>query len=116
MTISIVLPSVTRLLECLKLYEPSKGWLVFFNSKLLNHLLIKIKKKGNEFLKEIAEDMFTSLNTRTSKHFSNSLMLAATFMDPRYRSFKFIKDQSERDLGMFRAQKYIKTVYSDLYR
>jgi len=41
-------------------------------------------------LKDLAERMFNDLADRTEKHFDNPIMLAATFMDPRYRSFKFI--------------------------
>ena len=57
--------------------------------------------------------MFASLYERTKGHFNNVLMLASTFMDPRYRSFKFIKDQSERDLAKFKAMNYIKSVCKD---
>ena len=61
-TISVVLPAITTLLECLALFEPTKG---------------------NEFLRDVAVKMFDNLNDRTTKHFENRLMLAATFMDPR---------------------------------
>ncbi len=55
--------------------------------------------------------MFNDLADRTEKHFDNPIMLAATFMDPRYRSFKFIKDQDDRDKATFRAQSYIKSLH-----
>ena len=55
--------------------------------------------------------MYDNLYDRTSLLFENPIMLAATFMDPRYRSLKFIKDQNQRDLATFRAQAYIKSVY-----
>ena len=60
--------------------------------------------------------MFNSLSDRTKDHFKNALMLAATFMDPRYRSFRFIKDQEERDMAKFKAMAYIKGVYGNLIR
>lgn len=94
-TISVVLPAITTLLECLALFEPTKG---------------------NEFLRDVAVKMFDNLNDRTTKHFENRLMLAATFMDPRYRNFKFIKDQSDRDIAIFRAEAYIKSVFANKFR
>jgi len=42
--------------------------------------------------------------------------LAATFMDPRYRSLRFIKDQTERDVSKFKAMSYIKGVYANIIR
>jgi len=63
-TISIVLPAINRLLECLKLFHPSSG---------------------NEFLKVVAENMYESLRRRTCLH--------------------------QRDLAMFRASTYIKSLY-----
>ena len=59
--------------------------------------------------------MFNDLSDRTKIHFENPIMLAATFMDPRFRSFKFIKDQSDRDLALYRAKAYIKTAYSYIF-
>ena len=60
--------------------------------------------------------MYENLYRRTKAHFDNTLMLAATFMDPRYRSFKFIKDQNERDVARFKAQAYIKMVYANIFK
>ncbi len=44
------------------------------------------------------------------------MMLASTYMDPRYRTLKFIKDQGERDIASFKAANYIKTVFRNRFR
>ncbi len=60
--------------------------------------------------------MSDSLYERTKDYFANSLMLAATFMDPLYRSLRFIKDQAELDVSKFKAMSYIKGVYANIIR
>lgn len=94
-TSSIVLPAITRLLECLKLYAPCNG---------------------NSFVGDIAEAMYDNLFQRTEDHFKNPIMLAATFMDPRYRNLKFIKDRTEREVAIQRAKSYIYNVYKNIIR
>ena len=90
-TSSIILPAITRLKECLMLFE---------------------SKNGNKFLEsELAFEMSENLAKRTDGYFKNPIIIAATFMDPRYRSMKFIKDQNERDTTVFKALSYIKKVY-----
>jgi hypothetical protein len=71
---------------------------------------------GNDFIKDIARLMFDDLESRTISNFNNLLMLASTFMDPRYRSFRFIKDQNQRDLATFKAKSYIKSSYNNYHR
>ncbi len=60
--------------------------------------------------------MFENLQTRTANIFENSLMIAATFLDPRYRNLKFIKNQYDRDIASFKAHKYIKNIYMSKFR
>jgi len=90
-----------------------KVFFTYLNFKLYSSSFSFFYKIGNEFLSDISGKMFESLYERTKGHFNNVLMLASTFMDPRYRSFKFIKDQSERDLAKFKAMNYIKSVCKD---
>ena len=91
-TSSVMLPAITRLLEVLQLYE-SKHCLNFIN--------------------QLALDMKDNLETRTKTYFKNKLLLAATFMDPRFRSLKFIKDQAERDQALYDSSAYIKNIYNN---
>ena len=60
--------------------------------------------------------MFEDLNERTLINFKNPLMLAATFMDPRYRNLRFIKDSNQRDMAKFIAQGFIKNSYRTIFR
>ena len=89
-TSSIVLPAVTRLMEILMIYEPSNG---------------------NSFLEDLAVEMHDDLKDRTKTYFYNKLLLAATFMDPRYRSLSFIKEETARIRSLFDATLFIKTLY-----
>ncbi len=88
-TSSIVLPAVTRLMEVLMLYEASNG---------------------TTFLETLAVDMHDDLNRRTKTYFDNNLLLTATYLDPRYRSLSFIKDEYTRNKALFDASSYIKTL------
>ena len=54
--------------------------------------------------------MQNDLKVRSQVYFENSILIAATFMDPRYRSFKFIEDQDKRDQTFSIAYNYIKNV------
>lgn len=90
-TSSIVLPAVTRLMEVLILYESNNG---------------------TTFLSDLAVRMHDDLKDRTKTYFDNKLLLAATYMDPRYRSLLFIKDNNTRNRALFDASSYIKTLFS----
>ena len=85
MTSSIVLPAITRLLEVLLLYQ---------------------SKHGFNFINDLS--MKDNLEDRAKTYFNKKLLLSDTFMDPRYKSLKFIKDQAERDQALFEASSYIK--------
>ena len=45
---------------------------------------------GNHELEEIAQSMHDDIFERSSVYIKNPLLLAASYMDPRYRSFLFI--------------------------
>ena len=89
-TSSIVLPAVTRLMEVLMLYEASNG---------------------TAFLQDLAVKMHDDLKDRTKTYFDNKLLLTATYLDPRYRSLLFIKDENIRNRALFDASSYIKSLY-----
>jgi hypothetical protein len=89
-TCSIVIPGVQRLIDIKHVYT---------------------SKNNNEFLDDLAVRMADDLEYRSKRYLSNDLMVAAPFMDPRYKKFKYIQDQDLRDLLQFRAKKYIKCVY-----
>lgn len=61
-------------------------------------------------MNEIASSMRKDLTTRTKVFFESPLLLAATFMDPRYRPLKFIESQDKRDKAFTMATNYIKTL------
>jgi hypothetical protein len=89
-TISVVIPGVTRLLEILQLFE---------------------SKFNNEFIEELSVNMHDDLERRTTEYFSNPLVICATYLDPRYRKFKFIKDEKKRIEYLEKAKLYIKSTY-----
>ncbi len=89
-TSSIVLPAINRLTECLHLYTSSHGF---------------------RFLDDLAVKMSDKLEERSQNYFKNSLLLASCFIDPRFKSLKFIRDQNKRDKALFDAMTYIKNVY-----
>lgn len=66
-TISIILPALTRLKEIL-------------------HCLVLPAN-----LDIIAKELHSCLETRSAAYYSNILVLAATYLDPRHRRFRFIK-------------------------
>ena len=89
-TVSIVLPGVTRLLEILQIFKSK------FNNKEIEQLSIK---------------MHDDLADRTRAHFDNQMVIAATYLDPRYKKFRFVKDEVDRDRMIKKAQNYIKSTY-----
>ena len=89
-TSSIILPAVSRLIQVLQSYE---------------------SLHKNDSIENLGLSMKVDLIDRTTKYFNNKLLLAATFMDPRYRSFQFIKDEQKRDKSLFEASAYIKNLY-----
>jgi hypothetical protein len=89
-TISVVLPRVTRLLEILQIYE---------------------SKFGNKDIQDLAIQMYNDLEERTKEHFTNPMVICATFLDPRYRKFHFIKDEKERENFINKAKNYIISTY-----
>lgn len=88
---STILPVVTYLLEFLHL----------FSSEI------------NE-VETIARQMHDELSERSTAYFKGKIILAASFMDPRYRTLEFIKSAGERDQAIFDAQQYIKSIYKSL--
>ena len=94
-TISSVLPGVTRLLEILQIY----------NSKF-----------KNQEIEKLAIVMHDNLFDRTREYFNNSTVMAATFLDPRYRKFKFIKDEKERKTILTTAKDYISSTYLSKFK
>jgi hypothetical protein len=91
-TSSIVLPAITRLMECMQVFESS----------------FKL-----DFIENLAIKMHDCLVERTKPYFSNKILLTASFMDPRYRSLSYIKDQTERDRAMFDAISHVKSFYKN---
>jgi hypothetical protein len=89
-TISVVLPRVTRLLEILQIYE---------------------SKFGYKDIQDLAIHMYNDLEERTKEHFTNPMVICATFLDPRYRKFHFIKDEKERENFINKAKNYIISTY-----
>jgi hypothetical protein len=59
----------------------------------------------------LAKSMADDLEKRAQPYFKNHLLIAATFLDPRYRNLKFIPDQEKRDQMTFKAKQYIKTIH-----
>lgn len=42
-------------------------------------------------LKHIGEALFCDLEARSAQYFSNKIFVTATFLDQRYKRFRFIK-------------------------
>jgi hypothetical protein len=55
--------------------------------------------------------MKEDLEDKTKCFFENSMVLSATFLDPRYRKFHFIKDDTERQLMIATAKSFIVNTY-----
>ena len=89
-TISIVIPGITRLLEILQLYE---------------------SQYSNVEIEKLARSMKDDLEERTKFFFTNPMVISATFLDPRYRKFHFIKDDIEKQTFISKAKSYIVNTY-----
>ncbi len=64
------------------------------------------------FLTDITTQMCHDLTERCEKaYFNNSILHAATYMDPRYRKMTFIHNQNDRDKATSDAIRHIKTLY-----
>ena len=87
---SIILPAITRLKEILFLYET--------------------EHKETKFLETTARLKGNDHDDRSQPYFSNTILLAATLLDPRYKNFKFFRDSNKRDSQLFKAISYIKTM------
>ena len=60
--------------------------------------------------------MHDDLFDRTRDYFNNSMVIAATFLDPRYKKLKFIKDEKERAVTIAKAKSYISSTYLDKFK
>jgi hypothetical protein len=89
-TCSVVLPGVQYIID----------WLHNYESRNINH-----------FMRELAVDMAKDLYDRSRPFFKNQLFIAASFLDPRYKKFKFIKSQFERDFLHSMAKQYIRSIH-----
>lgn len=66
-TVSLILPSLSRLLDILNIIEPTR------------------------LLEPIVSELIRSLDERSKVYFKQEIILAATFLDPRHRKFKFVR-------------------------
>jgi hypothetical protein len=89
-TSSIILPGVSKLIEVLSNFK---------------------SKNEHEFMETLAKSLAKDLAARSKAYFKNPLLLAATYMDPRYRKFSFVNEAPERDAMLFKAFQYIKTIF-----
>jgi len=55
--------------------------------------------------------MKDDLEERTKFFFTNPMVISATFLDPRYRKFHFIKDDIEKQTFISKAKSYIVNTY-----
>jgi hypothetical protein len=69
-----------------------------FNDKicLLEILQLYKSKHLNDKVENLAIKMHDSLYDRSREYFNNQKITGATFLDPRYRNLRFIKDDHER--------------------
>ncbi|RNA33178.1 zinc finger BED domain-containing 4-like [Brachionus plicatilis] len=86
-TCSVVYASVIRVPEILMIYESSHGF---------------------AFLEDLAKEMYNDLMDRCDVFFDNDLITAASFLDPRFKKFHFVKDDKKRDKLLSKAKNYIK--------
>ncbi len=73
-----------------------------------------IESEYNPFMEEIAVSMANDLSDRVKEaYLNNPLILAATYMDPRFRPLSFLHDhdQISIDRSTSAAQSYIKTLH-----
>ena len=81
-----------------------------FKTRLMECLMIYRSSNGNSDFEDIAVSMHDDLHDRSLTYFKNRLLLAATYLDPRYRSLLFIKDDNVRSGAIFDASSYIKNI------
>ena len=93
-TCSVILPAVTYLLEILQICQ----------------------SQHHPFLNDMCLSMFNELTDLTAPYFQSPLLKASCFMDLRFRSLKFIKDDGERDAAMYSAKSYIKSLFQRMSR
>ena len=55
--------------------------------------------------------MKDDLEERTKFSFTNPMVISATFLDPRYRKFHFIKDDIEKQTFISKEKSYIVNTY-----
>ena len=70
--------------------------------------ILKIYDSKNKNINDIAEKMYQDLLARSESYFKNTFIIAASYLDQRYKKFLFIKDQNERDLFIYKAITFIK--------
>jgi hypothetical protein len=62
-----------------------------------NHAKVLYESKfGNDNIQNLSIQMHDDLSERTKDYFNIPMVISATFLDPRYRNFHFIKDDKER--------------------
>lgn len=89
-TCSVIYPIVTRISDILMIYESTHGF---------------------SFLDEMANEMYNDLTDRCEVYLQDDLIIAAAFLDQRYKNFHFIKDDEKRELLLLRAKNFVKQVY-----
>jgi hypothetical protein len=89
-TCSVILPGVSFLIKQLRNFQ---------------------SKNMNMFMHSLAESMADDLEERAKPYFANQLLIASTFLDPRYKKFKFVSCPEKRDAMFFKAKNYIKLIH-----
>lgn len=96
-TISMVLPCLCKLEKFLNDFET---------------------KNRHSFMEDLAKELAAELKTRISGNkknrtnfYKNSLVRAATFLDPRFRGFKFVDSEQMKTQMLDDAQNKIKSLY-----
>ncbi len=79
-----MIASAIQRVECMQMFESNHGLF---------------------FIQNLAVRMHDNLVDRTRPYFKNNLLLAATFLDPRYRSLMFIKDQNDSSIHVTFSKK-----------
>ena len=94
-TASMIQPAITRLLEILQIYK---------------------SKHENQIMEKLAVRMHDDLSDRSREYFKNPIITAATFLDPRYRMLRFIKDETERKATLKNVKAYIISTYMEKFK
>jgi hypothetical protein len=76
--------------------------------------IFAIHECDNEQVNAIARRLHHDFSSRTEAYFKNISCITATYLDPRYKKFKFIADTNERDAMIFKAKQYIKNLARSL--